>query len=395
MLGKSFQKCLRMERLEEKVPLAGDVTVAVVNGDLLITGDVQANSLIVEEGSPDGHQYRIIGRDLTTVNGGLPNEWYFVDGVTRDVIVNLGDDADTFRAYGTPGVSGFEKPFAVGRDLRINTGAGEDRISLGVTEAEEITSVFSFSQSPVSVGRDLIINSGADADNFLFSATVVSRNLTISDSGGDTHLEVFPTFLYPQFPFPMAVDGNVTVTTGGGSDFIALDEITIGGNVTYGLGGGDDVGIIQNFSAGGSVLVNLGSGLNLAQISSAPIGGGVLVTGTGVNDVQLDLLDVASAIVVTTNSGDDLIYILNSTAGSAVITSGGGADYVQFTDAAFDLLMVSLGSGSDTLNLDGVQATLAVLLGGGGTDTLQEAADNQFLLALDLGFEVFETIPEV
>lgn len=100
--------------------------------------------------------------------------------------------------------------------------------------------MFGFPQNPVSVGRDLIINSGADADNFLFSATVVSRNLTISDSGGDTHLEVLPTVLYPVFPVPMAVGGNVTVTTGGGSDFIAFDEITIGGNVTYGLGGGDD-----------------------------------------------------------------------------------------------------------------------------------------------------------
>ena len=40
-----------METLEQKIALAADLTVAVVNGDLIITGDANDNAFTLEHGS--------------------------------------------------------------------------------------------------------------------------------------------------------------------------------------------------------------------------------------------------------------------------------------------------------------------------------------------------------
>jgi hypothetical protein len=394
MLGTSLQKRLRMECLEEKVPLAGDVMIAVVNGDLVITGDAADNSFIIEEATLfDGHQYRVFGRDLTNVNG-VTNEWVFFDGVTRDVIVDLGDGADTFRGYGYPNAfEPFDFALKFPRDLVITTGAGEDHIALGVTEVEEFFNEFNFGQSPVQIGRDLVMNLGGDADSILMSATAVGDDLSISDTGGNTEIIVWPSFLYPMPSFvDLSVGDDLSVNLGSGDDLIDISMITIGGDATYGLGGGSDYASLLGFTAGGSVMVNAGAGANEVHVESGTVGGGVMVSGSGTNNFQLSALTVASSIVMLSNSNDDQLYVIGSTAGTAIINAGGGADYVQVTDSALDLLMVNLGSGNDTLNLDGVTSTLALLIGGGGSDTLQESADNNFLMALELSFEMFEAI---
>jgi hypothetical protein len=403
MLGTSLQKRLRIEALEEKIALAGDVTVAVINGDLVITGDAADNSLVVERANYynplEDHQIRIKGTELTNING-VTDQWIFFDGLTRDMQVNLGNGSDTIHIYGLDsGLDGDE--LFIPRDLVVNMGNGDDHVVLGVTPAEEFyytgdpnpdPDFQPLHQSPLGVGRDITINLGSGADSVLFASTVVGDDLSISDSSGNTEIIEWTIANWISPNVTTSIGDDVNITLGGGDDYVDLLELTIGGDVIYDLGGGADYAALQGFTSGGSVLVNAGAGANEVVIGSGTIGGGVLLTGSGSNTFQVDVLDVASSIVVLTGNNDDTLYISNSNAGSAIVTTGGGSDYVQLADSAFTLLTVSLGAGSDTLSMDGVSSKLAILLGGGGSDTLLESADNNFLLAIDTSFETFGAI---
>ena len=60
----SLRPSLRFEQLEEKKLLAGDVTVAVVHGALMIDGDDLGNQIVVSSGENPG-EYLIRGLDGT------------------------------------------------------------------------------------------------------------------------------------------------------------------------------------------------------------------------------------------------------------------------------------------------------------------------------------------
>jgi hypothetical protein len=390
MLGTSLQKRLRIEALEEKVPLAGDVAINFIDGDLVITGDAADNSFAFEQASLfAGHQFRIKGTEQTNING-VTDEWIYFDGLTRDLLIDLGDGSDTIHAYGVPG-EGDRLPLAVPRDMIINMGSGDDHLVLGVTATEEFGAPAVY-QSPVAVGRDVTINLGTGDDLFLIASTLVGDDLSIADSGGSTTILSWPSYIW-QFPrVESSIGDDLNVSLSSGDDLVDFNEFTIGGDVTFNLSGGNDSAWLQDFSTGGSVLVNAGAGVNDVHIGTGTVGGGILLTGSGANLFQADALEIASSIVLLGGNGDDQFYVGTVNAGSAIITTAGGADYVQLTDSAFNLLTVSLGSGGDTLSLDGVSSILAVLLGGGGSDTLLESADTSFLLAIDLSFETFGEI---
>lgn len=58
----------RYQPLEPRKMLAGDITAAVANGQLMITGDAEANEVMII-GNGDGSA-RVVGVDGTTINGG-------------------------------------------------------------------------------------------------------------------------------------------------------------------------------------------------------------------------------------------------------------------------------------------------------------------------------------
>src|SRR5262245_61665314 len=57
---------LRFESLEDRTLMAGNVTAAVVNGTLQITGDKSANVIQIQQGTGNG--IRLVGIG-TTING--------------------------------------------------------------------------------------------------------------------------------------------------------------------------------------------------------------------------------------------------------------------------------------------------------------------------------------
>ena len=84
---------LGLERLERRLLLSGNVTVEVVDGNLVITGDDQDNSIDIDQaGLPEG-QFRILRGDLDTTINGIPGP-VTAFNVTKDVKIRMGDGND-------------------------------------------------------------------------------------------------------------------------------------------------------------------------------------------------------------------------------------------------------------------------------------------------------------
>lgn len=390
MLRNTFEKRLRMEKLESKIALASDVSISLVNGDLLITGDDGVNHLLVEP-HPDyapGH-YVIYNRGPVedTVNGqpfpivdvgGGPSMAFIVSGVTRDVRVNLNGGDDVFRVTGVyePDSS---KNLVFPRDLIVNLGEGNDQFIAGVYES------FVGFQGPVTVARNLQVN-GGNGDDTLYSTSLhVGNNFSYTDPSG---LNIYTVDLAVTYAFGQrsSVGGNVSFNTGGGDEILMLEEFDIDGNVSFNLGAGDDVASTRDVTVGGSITQNLGSGINngIVEFTTAS---SVAIGGTGINFITVQVVDTNSVTVLTGNNLDNVI-IAGVNANIVTIATFGGDDGVQIIDSAFDLLIVELGAGNDSLTLEGVTVDLlAILSGGRGTDSLTGVIDNDINLLIDLGFE--------
>src|SRR5262245_5328671 len=77
---------LHFESLEGRALLAGNVTAAVTGGDLIITGDAEANSIVIVHGRGAG-EYLVKGVDGTTINGAGSS--FRATGVTANVSIAL------------------------------------------------------------------------------------------------------------------------------------------------------------------------------------------------------------------------------------------------------------------------------------------------------------------
>lgn len=387
MFQNSLQKRLRMEALEPKIALAADLSVAVVNGDLIISGDANPNLFTIEPADAfENAQYRIINRgDISdTLNGQEFTQInpYLVSGVTRDIRVNLGDGDDVFRVTGFATLDE-SRDLNVPRDLIVAGGAGNDQLYIGIFENPGPF------QGPVNVGRNLTMSGNAGDDIFVGTSIDVGNNFTYADTQGSTEFFTDPGSSYA-FGLSSNVGGNLSVTTGAGTDSIGIEDYIVSGNLSLTTGGGDDSATVRGATVDGAISVSLGGGNNEGIVEFANAGG-VGITGTGTNIVRVTAVTTNSVVIATANE-NDIIIVFATVADSMIIGTFGGTDLVEITDSAFDLLVVDLGAGNDFLTLDGVDSFLALLSGGRGTDTLSESDTNDIDIMLDFAFEVFEDV---
>lgn len=393
MLGSNFQKRLRMERLEQKVPLAADLTVEVINGNLFITGDNGDNRFYFEVDNVDGYQFVLTnyGSINDKVNGQSFETPFYISGVTGDITVNLRGGNDAMFLNGFQSING-EDNFVVPGNLNINMGAGDDLLHLGVTEDLE------FFQGPVEVGGNLTVIGGNGNDMTYVSGLLVSNDLIFIDGQGDDQINTVPGWIWP-LGVRSTVGGDIVATTGAGADLLALQYFTVEGDVIVTTAAGGDYVILSEFEIGGNVAVGLGAGVNQLDIEFSEIAGGVTVGGTGTNTVLIQFSNIESFLAIATGNNDDFVSLISVVTPSAVIGTFGGHDIVSIDGSSFGLLVVELGAGNDTLTLGGSNggvnvSVLALLSGGSGSDTYQtyRGVKNRMLIELDLAFERFEVI---
>jgi hypothetical protein len=318
-------RTLRIESLEQKQMLAGDVTVSVLNGVLTLQGDDLDNQVAVSAGETAG-SFVIHGLDGTQLILGdaAGAAELVVEGVRRGLVANLGNGNDVLRIN--------EASFR--GNVAINMGEGDDRVSIGVapevSEASLTVDADAELDLPsVQIGQSLLIRTGAGND------TVV-----INDTRGR---------------------GSLGVSTGEGDDTVRLGLASEGEEAEL------DDEVLVSFAHG--VALDLGAGADDLFVNQLRAGVFHANGGAGADTMRIN---------------DVKTHVMNISGGR-----GEEADSVVLNDVATRLLTVHLGAGDDSLTLSGVKAQFALLQGGRGeADTLTLLGENLIRHRRVAGFEV-------
>ena len=295
---------LDVQRLEPRLPLAGDVTATLAGGVLTLQGDAEAN-----------------GVEISVTPAG-------------DLLVAGSRAAGADTSLVVDGEAVAQRSFRDVTALRVRLGAGADRCRLLGRETFDLDVV------------DIGMGPGADTCDFDLGVTLAGT-ATISTGSEDDFVSISATIL-----------GDLRLLTGDGADEMAAEGIAVGGVTTLDLGGGDDMLSVVNqatfqqavriVTRGGDDDVALLGGIDAAASLS-------IVTGSGADTVFIEDVAVRGDIVIATGIGNDRVGVSAGPVARARTTVGGA-------------LRVDCGLGDDSVELrETIEVTgrLALLLGGG------------------------------
>ncbi len=425
----SNNKKLRMESLEQKNLLAGDVAVSVLGGDLFLEGDAADNNVELVGTATPG-EFLLNGAGTTFDGSAGP---LTVTGVTGNVSVDfsdggsnrvqLGEAVDTLNLSGDVSILGGAGSetlnitnSVISGDVRFLDSAGGyggnvsatdttitgDLTSESVAEFSDIgllrstvdgsvrlvsegtgitQSVLDFTEA--TIGEDVRFRSNADIAETEFDGVVVGDDVVLRSAEGDDLVNIIAS----------TIDDDLYITTGAGIDDVLIEESHIDDKLRISTGADDDTAFVVDSTVGRSVLITLGNGSNASEIDGVDAGRSLTILGRGVNDIFLSAVTTTHFVTIVTASGDDLVFMDQVTTHSALVSTKAGMDEVTINESAFEYLFVLLGSGDDTLELEGVTVErFAFLHGGGGNDTLIDVEDsNDIHFELDFAFEEFES----
>ncbi len=274
------------ERLECRRVLAGNVTAALVDGTLTLTGDIFGNGIAIV-GTETPGEVRVTGTpatpfDQTLVNG-QSEPLTFV--VTKDIVIDTGDGND-----------GIEVGKVMLRgSLTIEAGDDLDYVCIGSSRADDGT-IYSAPISWPPPGQDV---PGREVIDFDGQPFVVPRTVY-------TPLNHSPGFVY--------VAGELRVGTGDGSDYIYVGRTSVGSDITARTGGSDDVFVVR---AAGAHNLDLGM-------------------ARGADLVNISVLATRGAMTVETGFDNDIVSIVNSHAqGSTSLLGSDGQNHFAITNCLF------------------------------------------------------------
>jgi hypothetical protein len=348
-----WRRRLAVELLEQKALLAGDITVAVVEGNLLIHGDRAGNALSIMSGGEAG-AYILVGRPTddgpTTLNG--QEGPLRVTGVERQVMVDLGAGDDVL------GIA--DAHFAHG--VMIQTGLGNDRVMIGhVSDGDEASSSVADGMVSVVAGR-LAIETGPDDDVVVQEGLRVRHGSLVHTGPGNDHVRI-----------GAEVEANAPELVGFDPVIPAIDAAPPEASV----------------AVGGQLLVDLGHGDDSLAIFATVAGDGVMGLGGSGNDhLRFDHVATPRGIRVDAGDGNDSVGIHHTRAAHLISHMGSGNDQVAIIEAVFRTLSTSMGAGDDELAIGHTTVYgFAHLNGGRGIDTFRNLGGNRIHILRLVGFE--------
>jgi hypothetical protein len=306
---------LKIECLERRSLLAGNITASVVDGVLQITGDNQNNDLEITQtefnsgGEWNGVTLNLRGRNAagditTTINGGIGGAFA---GVKNGVVISLnkGDDYLQVRkdsSNRTPNLPG-QVSISGGHgadDLRIyarnhnsltvHAGWGEDEVLISGSTVNRLT-VHTNSQATDIHPDELVTLRGVEA----------SQAVNVVGGAGDDLIE---------FENRCVFDGSVTIQLGEGENHVFFsahaqnEDPTLNG--TFRVVGGSDRDHIS------------GAGRFLGNVDVDTAGGKDFVLYVGTTSTN--------TIDISTGAGDDRVVLRGNNFGSGVVDGGSGHD---------------------------------------------------------------------
>jgi hypothetical protein len=426
---------LAVERLEDRLPMAGDVAVAFNAGILTIDGDNQANFLwVVQDGGRTivaPSPFERGGQTRLRFRGAILNAPLQLEGV-QAISVNLNGGDDDFVMNRA---AGLQPNF---RSLTVRGGSGNNRLEVwGVQVTQNMAVIGDVGRdairlNDVSVGGTLTVNGGQGDNELRLMRTQAAVIQIAAGSGHDlidvrdanalSRLRVLPGDGNNLIDIAsVGVSGQVEITTGVGDDWITLGalsgtaaiaiitgagddrvftpengddivlaDIVLGQSLTVDMGLGDDRAYLSQIGIDGPVTVNGGAGYTEVVVTRADIGGRLTIVG-GDDTTRIRLLTVlvGQGIEVTSGLGNDLLRVSDSeTPGEFLVRMGGGNDTVQLSNVTAGIADIGLGMGEDFLFLWQTYFGEIRRIGGGADrDTIRYPV-NEFNPASFLGFEV-------
>ena len=284
------QRRLRFEGLENRVVMAGDVTVALAGTVLTLTGDASNNSVQMSNGAQPG-EFVLTGLSGTQINGSTSP--MTVPSPFSTLNVNLGVGSDTFAILGPAA------KMQLAGTVNINNDSG--------TDINSITNV--------NIGTDLnVMKAGNGEGVLMIHGSKVAGNANVTSGGFDGSNTVV-------IDLGSEVQGNFSITNNEGEDSFIASDATIFGNLSINNGAGDTTTQI-GMSAPGAIAV----------------WGSVNVTnGEGYDKVFVNNATLWQELDIDNGDGNTMVSFQSSevgkgnTASDAVISNGAGIDTLEFT----------------------------------------------------------------
>jgi hypothetical protein len=339
---------LQLERLEDRLALAGNVNVAINGGSLVVTGDDLSNQIVIE--SISATQFRVQGQNQTRINTpnvDAPNPLFeaFFDlaALTKDVKIDLKKALDA-GAAGADEVRVDGLDIAGKLDIKGKNGGvvGLDGTNVGTTATVKfgngvfqpgVGSIVNFSDC--TIAKNLSITTGIDNDDVAFSFSTLGGNLTIKTNAGNDAVRVDGDYA-PGFNILLdapTIRGNVDIQTKDGNDSVTVAGQKVNGKTTIKAGKGENevdvlhnvLGIASDFTVSSKVKCN-----------DVLITSENAVAGTA-DEVTVEDNILARNLTITTKTGDDEVLVRNTFVGFHCTGN----------------LKITTGDGNDTVNLDG------------------------------------------
>lgn len=355
---------LRMEQLETRRLLAGNVSVSRQGDTLLVRGDNLANE--IEIFSAGGNSFTVAGFD-TTVNGAEERTFSNIRNLNIDLrggndILSIADDPTGLLDLADAAIDGFpidlgdlgpSDQTGIAGFIIIRTGAGADEVGLSV-----------------DVGQFVDIATGAGNDEVAVLASDINAHLFIRTEDGSDGVAVLDSFVNTTLLieggrgadglFVQTFDGAfVTVNGGRDGDDIELFDLAVDHNIVLlGDQGNDDIEL--EFAEARFVNIVGGDGNDFIDADGVETRGDLIISaGNGNDDVEVEPNDEYL------EEGQEITAI----GGALVIDGGGGHDSLEAELVrARSITMIGAG-GNDDLNVDGVNvSSFVIALGGAGNN---------------------------
>jgi hypothetical protein len=410
---------LRLEHLETRCLLAGNVAVSRTGDTLFVRGDNLANEIGIF--SAGGDDYTVVGVD-TTINGSDDPEgptFFNIRNFNIDLrggndTLGIADDPtgladiESALAAGFPitlGDIGPTEPTALDGFILIRTGAGADTVGLAV-----------------DTGSFVDIATGAGNDQVGVLASDIGAHLFIRGEDGSDGVAVIDSFVETTFLmeggrgsdglFVQTFDADsMTVNGGRDSDTIGLFDIAVTGSIVV-LGDHGNDSIQLEFAEANFVHLLGGDGNDFIDADGVESFGALIITaGSGNDDVEVepndeyveegvDVTTVGGALVIDGGSGNDSLEAELVEARSITIIGAGGNDDLNADGVLVEDHVIMLGgAGSNFIDvglsdddefdpgIGSVIGTFLQVIGGGGADEVEisDVEVNDFVLVLLLG----------
>ena len=392
----------RLERLEPRLVMAGNVIAQVSQGSLTLTGDARDNQIVITQSAAG--RFTISGQAGTTINRSAGPVTF--SGVTADIRASMGAGDDRVQLGG--------RSITVGDDLVIVGGTGDNRLdvlaALTVTDDILISNQQGTDMTVITgrlrVGGNVSVRNG-DGQSFTVinpgpgaGVNRIAGHLFVSNGTGDHHNTVIDTNVGGNVSFnsgqanagafnTFAVeDSPVRLRIGGSASFVSqsrarttnvLNSTDVVGNVLFSTGttgpASHSLGSLDSLGAarvGGRVSIRADQSTGQVAVTLGDLGtearGGLAIrgdlrirTGSGLDQINVGSVRVDRSTAISTGAGTDSVRIDDSTlVGAVTVSTGLGADEVlveqrtSLSDAATQFrqsVLVDLGEHNDLLRL--------------------------------------------